>query len=206
MARARLFAAFAWLLLALNLTAPAALSASTATRPVVLALLDLQGSTLTVTETVASPGQGSFSIWQGATSTTVTAGLASIVGPHFTVPSGTGSQSAQVSYVHSFTGHGITVRWPFPTEVDTLWVLVGKGLRLPVILNQKFYPAPSTVWAGKAYAVYRARNVGGTLVLNLQEAVPQLSLQQQLLPYLWLVPVAFLAWLILRRLWRGANA
>lgn len=205
MARARLLAALA-LPLALNLFTPAATAASTPTGPVVLALLDLHGSTLTVTETVASPGQGSFSVWQGATSTTVTAGLASIVGPHFTVPPGTGAQSAQVSYVHPFTGRGITVRWPFPTEVDTLWVLVGTGLRLPVILNQKFYPAPSTVWAGKAYSVYRARSVRGMLILNLQQALPQMSLQQRVLPYLWLVPVAFLAWLILRRLSRGANA
>lgn len=202
MARARTLAG----LLALGALCAAlpAAAASTPNRPIVMALVDRSGSALTVTETVAAPGRGNFFIWPGAHSATVLAGLASIAGSSFTVPPGV--QSAQVSYSVPFHGGAMTIRWPFPTSVETLWLLVGNGVRLPVILNQKFYPAPATVWNGRAYSVYSARNVGGVLLLNLQAATSQASLWQRMLPYLWLAPVLLVAYLILRRLRRRAHA
>lgn len=203
MAKARALAALAACLLLFPAFVPAA-AAPTPSGPIIMVLVDLGHSELTVTETVASPGRGSYALWPGAAAAQVLAGLASISGRSFTVPPGV--QSAQVSYSVPFNGRSITVRWPFPTKTDIVWLLVGKGLRFPVILNQKFYSAPSTVWNGQAYTVYSAKSVNGVLTLNIQRAVPQASLFQVVLPYLWLVPVLLLAWLILGRLRRRAHA
>ncbi len=198
--RVRLWAAAAGLGLSLLFALPA--SASTPAEPFAMAVLDRAGgNAISVTETVSQPGRGVFTIWPGAYDASVPAGLAALVQGRFTVPSGVGS--AQVKFYVRMPQSGLTLRWPFPTRVGVLWVLVGKGLNLPVILNQKFSPAPPTVWDGNDYSVYSAKNIASDLVLNLQYQKPTQSPWQRVLPWLWLIPVALVAYLLLRRLrWR----
>ncbi len=190
----------ACLCLTLFFTAPGAALAFQ--EPFAMAVLDQAGAnTLSVTETVSQPGGGEFAVWPGAYDTSVPAGLAALTQGRFTVPAGVGS--AQVKFYVHMPRSGLTLRWPFPTKVGILWILVGKGLSLPVVLNQKFSPAPPAVWNGSDYAVYSAKNVAHDLVLNLQYQQPVQSPWQRALPWLWLVPVLVVAYLVLRRLrWR----
>ncbi len=168
--------------------------------PVAMAVIDKVGGALRVTETVSQPGRGRFALWPGAYDVSVPAGAAALEAGYFTVPPGVGS--AQVKFYVPFPKTGLTLHWPFPTRVGALWVLVGNGLRLPVILNQKFYTAPSTVWDGSDYQVYQAKAVQKSLLLNLQPAPPTPTLSQRLLPWLWTLPGLLLAWTLLRRLRR----
>ena len=200
--RVRLGLAAASLGIVLCAVLPAA-AATTPSTPFAMAVLDRAGaSAISVTETVSQPGRGQFAIWPGAYDVSVPAGLAALAQGRFTVPAGVGS--AQVKFLVRMPKSGLTVRWPFPSRVGMLWILVGKGLSLPVILNQKFSPAPSTVWDGNDYAVYSAKGVGNDLTLNLQYQQPTVNPWQRVLPWLWLVPVALVAYLVLRRLrWRA---
>ena len=183
------------------LAAPAA--ASGPAEPFAMAVVDRAGgNVLSVTETVSQPGHGVFAIWPGAFGASVPAGLAALVQDTFTVPAGVGS--AQVKFYVHMPRSGLTLSWPFPTRVGVLWILVGKGLSLPQILNQRLSPDPPTPWNGSEYTVYSAKNVSTDLLLNLQYQQPTQSLWQRILPWLWLVPVALVAFLVLRRLgWRA---
>lgn len=199
--KASLWAAAACLGLSVLLAAPVA--ASGPAEPFAMAVLDrADGRALSVTETVSQPGSGVFAVWPGAYDTSVPAGLAALVQGRFTVPAGVGS--AQVKFYVHMPSSGLTLHWPFPTKVGVLWILVGKGLSLPVVLNQKFSQAPPTVWNGSDYLVYSAKNVASDIVLNLQYQQPTQSPWQSALPWLWLVPVLMVAYIVLRRLrWRG---
>lgn len=195
----RLFAA--GLLCAGLLCAPAALAATPA-EPFAMAVVDRAGpGAVSVTETVSQPGGGVFALWPGAYDASVPAGLAALVQNRFTVPQGV--SSAQVKFYVHMPASGVTVHWPFPSRVGMLWILVGKGLSLPVILNQAFAQAPPTVWNGADYRVYSAKDVRQSVVVNLQYAGPQVSPWQGALPWLWLIPVVLVGYLVLRRLrWR----
>ena len=199
--RARFWVAAVLIGLTAVLASPAAAAGSS--RPFAMAVVDQAGSgAISVTETVSQPGNGQFTVWPGAYGTSVPAGLAALVRNRFTIPAGVGS--AQVKFYVRMTTDGLTVRWYFPTKVGVLWILVGKGLTLPVVLNQKFSPNPPTVWNGSDYSVYSAKNVAGNLVLNLQHRQPTGSPWQGVLPWLWLVPVVLVAYVVLRRLrWRS---
>ncbi len=165
-----------------------------------MAVVDRVGNALQVTETVSQPGNGRFALWPGAYNASVPAGLAAFGHGYFTVPPGV--QSAQVKFYVPFPKTGLTLHWAFPTPVGALWMLIGSGLRLPVILNQKFYTAPSTVWDGSDYSVYSAQGIRKSLLINLQPALPAPSPLQRVLPWLWILPGVLVAWLILRRLRR----
>lgn len=183
----------------LTVAAPAA-AATAPSGPIAMAVIDRVGNALEVTETVSAPGIGRFALWPGAYGVSVPAGLAALGPGYFTAPPGV--QSAQVRFYVHFPASGLTLRWPFPTHVGVLWLLVGSGLRLPIILNQKFYAAKSTVWDGADYSVYSAQKVGSNLLVNLQAALPTPTLTQRLLPWAWTLPVALIAWLLMRRLRR----
>ncbi len=200
--RVRLLLAAAGLGLTLLYALPVAASAPQ--EPFAMAVLDRAGNnTISVTETVSQPGKGVFAIWPGAYNASVPAGLAALVQGRFTVPAGVGS--AQVKFYVRMPKSGLSLHWAFPTKVGVLWILVGKGLTLPVILNQKFSPAPPTVWDGSDYAVYSAKGIGSDLLLNLQYQQQSTgSPWQSALPWLWVVPVAVVGYVMLRRLrWRA---
>lgn len=185
------------------LAAPAAVAAPA--EPFAMAVVDRAGTNiLSVTETVSQPGRGVFAVWPGAYGASVPAGLAALVRGTFTVPQGIGS--AQVKYFVHMPQSGLTLRWPFPTRVAMLWILVGKGLSLPQILNEQLSAAPPTVWDGSDYAVYSAKDVSHDLLLNFQYAQPTQSLSQRILPWLWLLPVALVAFLVVRRLGLRSHA
>jgi hypothetical protein len=170
-----------------------------------MAVVDRSGNNvISVTETVSQPGRGVFAVWPGAFDASVPAGLAALVQDTFTVPQGVGS--AQVKYFVRMPQSGLTLRWPFPTRVGMLWILVGKGLSMPPILNQRLTAQPPTVWNGSDYAVYSAKGVSQDLLLNLQYQQPAESFWQRVLPWLWLLPVAVAAVLVLRRLVLRAHA
>ncbi len=168
--------------------------------PIAMAVVDQVGHALQVTETVSQPGSGRYYLWPGAYDVSVPAGIASLGSGYFTVPPGV--QSAQVKFYVPFPSSGLTFHWQFPTPVGMLWMLIGRGVRLPVILNQKFFAAPSTVWNGSDYDVYSAKSVRKSLLVNLQPSPPAPSLRQQVLPWLWAIPVLAIAWLVLRRMRR----
>jgi hypothetical protein len=168
--------------------------------PIAMAVVDHVGGALQVTETVSQPGSGRYDLWPGAYDVSVPAGIASLGSGYFTVPPGV--QSAQVKFYVPFPARGLTFHWQFPTPVSMLWMLIGRGVRLPVILNQKFFTAPGTVWNGSDYSVYSAKTIKNTLLVNLQPAPPAPSVRQEVLPWLWALPVLAIAWLVLRRLRR----
>jgi len=204
--RARIWAAGALLLAAACAGGPA-LAAQAPAGPMAMAVIDRAGpGRVLVTETVSKPGGGVYALWPGAYDASVPAGLAALVRGRFTVPPGVGS--AQVKYYVRMPKRGLSLSWPFPSRVGTLWLLVGRGLSLPIILNQKFYSAPSVVWDGSPYSVYSAKNVSRRLVVNLQYAKKGAtpSLWQRSLPWLWVVPGALVAFALLRRLRRSAHA
>ena len=194
----RLLAALA--AFAILVTGVPAHAGSTPSGPIAMAVVDKVGNSLQVTETVSQPGNGRFALWPGAYDVSVPAGLAALGPGYFTVPSGV--QSAQVKFSVPFPKTGLTMRWPFPTPVGVLWMLIGSGVRLPVILNQKFYSAPSTVWDGANYSVYSAQGIKKSLLVNLQPALPAPNPVHRALPWLWTLPGLLIAWLILRRLRR----
>lgn len=84
-----------------------------------------------------------------------------------------GTQNAQIDYAFDVQGGSVSALRTFALPEKTLWVLVGPGITMPIMLNQSFYDEGSRQLAGVTYARLRAQSIAaGPLHFNLQFVPP----------------------------------